>query len=369
MSSRSNSSLLHMRLTFCAATFLAISPAVGIAQVECAPCTMRLSRVVQLGTSEGPGALGSGGLVARAADGRYYVVTSEMADEIKVFGADGRYIESIGRSGSGPGEFRSIWRLMIADDELHVFDAENSRHSVYNLPDHALQREIPMPFSVMNIAVLPRNTLIVNANIRTPELAGIPLHRISEDGELSASFGETSEIFRSDVGYPGHRVIAASGDQAIWASSRTRYALTRWSANGQRLSSLDRDPSWFEPHLQTVSFKPDRPPPPLVTQIREDAQGWVWVLISVADRRWRDAVTLRTDHPDGPTYVPEDMDLYFDTIIEVLDPASGAIVASGRVDRYLTRFAADRRLFSFTDSADLTPRVDIWRVDLIPSSK
>jgi hypothetical protein len=61
-----------------------------------------------------------------AEDGRFYVFDGGNS-RIAVFGSDGRYQESIGRSGDGPGEFRSLAPLWTTDDVLCVFDQRHLR--------------------------------------------------------------------------------------------------------------------------------------------------------------------------------------------------------------------------------------------------
>ena len=351
-----------------AATLFSTLTVPAAAQKPCADCGLRFSRVAVLGTDDGPGSLGGTGTVVRDSKGRYYVVAARMTDEVKVFAPQGTYLRTIGRRGSGPGEFLHIWRMTIQDDQLHVFDADNGRRTILRIPDGKILREDKMRWPAINLAVLPTN-VVINANIRTPELAGIPLHRLSQEGEILESFGGDDEVFRTDIAYSGHRVITGSGMDGLWSSPRTEYVLTRWTLSGERLNTIRRNAEWFKPHARTVDFRPDHAPPPLVTQIHEDSSGLLWVLISVADDDWRQALTLRRDHPDGPTYVPRDMHSYFDTIVEVLDPATGRLLSSARVDRYITRFADATHLVSFTESSTGAPRAEIWRVEITPTTK
>lgn len=67
----------------------------------------------------------------RLADGRIVVVNSGVPD-IRYYDADGRHLKTVGREGSGPGEFREISRayrltgdslLVVGFDRVSVFDA------------------------------------------------------------------------------------------------------------------------------------------------------------------------------------------------------------------------------------------------------
>jgi hypothetical protein len=50
---------------------------------------------------------------------------------IRIFGADGGYVRSIGRQGAGPGEFRSLDWIEIAGDTIFALDASARRITVF----------------------------------------------------------------------------------------------------------------------------------------------------------------------------------------------------------------------------------------------
>lgn len=332
----------------------------------CDSCIVSLKRVAQLGTDDGPGALGGTGTVARSPGGLFFVATARMLDEIKVFDSDGRFLRTIGRAGAGPGEFRHIWLLSAVDNTLYAFDGDNDRVTTLRLPDGEIVSEQPWKWPARSVAILKSRSFVINADISIPALAGVPLHLLSSDGEIARSFGETEDLTRPDVGYAGQRVLAASNDGNVWSAPRTSYVMTKWSPSGRVISTIDRDAAWFRPHRNTVSFTADRPPPPLVVQMREDAWGRLWILSSVADESWQEGLEFRPDHPDGPRYVPGNLHDYFDTVIEVVDTRTGELLASGRSDRYITRFADDEHVVSFAETAIGAPRIEVWRISLSP---
>ena len=61
------------------------------------------------------------------------IIISEFgAQQLFRISADGELLQTIGRDGRGPGEFQSIYSLLMAPgDSLHVFDINNSRHQVF----------------------------------------------------------------------------------------------------------------------------------------------------------------------------------------------------------------------------------------------
>src|SRR5688500_8726079 len=70
--------------------------------------------------------------------GRIYVADA-LANEVRVFGADGAFLYRIGRAGQGPGEFDSPCCLALRDDDrtLWVRDGGNARYLAFTLGDTA----------------------------------------------------------------------------------------------------------------------------------------------------------------------------------------------------------------------------------------
>ncbi|MCH8557646.1 MAG: 6-bladed beta-propeller [Balneolia bacterium] len=83
--------------------------------------------------------------VAIDESGRIYITESSRGNtSINVFDSDGSYITTIGRQGAGPGEFRSIWNLRIANNKLYTIDAALLRIQVFELDNFTLQKEIAL---------------------------------------------------------------------------------------------------------------------------------------------------------------------------------------------------------------------------------
>jgi hypothetical protein len=93
----------------------------------------RLSEDLRIGggaNGEGPDVFGR--IIAVDADllGRVWVA-DVLASEIRVFGADGRHVRTVGRKGEGPGEFVQISGMAFAPDgRLWVLDGGASRFTV-----------------------------------------------------------------------------------------------------------------------------------------------------------------------------------------------------------------------------------------------
>lgn len=63
--------------------------------------------------------------------GNIYVLDSRLSS-IKKFDSDSKFVKSIGRKGTGPGEMQTSWQLMLFNDSLYVVDVTDSRFSIFN---------------------------------------------------------------------------------------------------------------------------------------------------------------------------------------------------------------------------------------------
>jgi hypothetical protein len=94
----------------------------------------RLVEELRIGSAleEGPDMFGSVVAIEADDEGRIYVADSQ-AQEVRVFGADGGHLFTVGRKGGGPGEFAGITGMGWGPDgNLWVMDATNSRFAVFD---------------------------------------------------------------------------------------------------------------------------------------------------------------------------------------------------------------------------------------------
>ncbi len=81
------------------------------------------------------------GLAFDAARGRLYVADTG-AHDLKVFDRDGRHLQTLGRRGSGDGEFNFPTPLALAAGQLYVTDTMNGRVQVLDAASGAFRRRI-----------------------------------------------------------------------------------------------------------------------------------------------------------------------------------------------------------------------------------
>jgi hypothetical protein len=332
--------------------------------VGCPRCTLALEQLVVLGTAEGSGIIESEVTAAtRDTRGRFYVRGS-YATEIKVFGTDGRLITTIGRAGDGPGEFRGIATVHHTEaDTLHVFDESSRRYTVFS-PAYEYVRSSPLEIAPYTQVVLLGHDRIVFASpVRTPDRAGLPLHLLSPSGRVIRSFGSVTGALNRSVPYTDERVIAKAGPNAVWSGYRNRYTIELWRIDdrGDRLIQVvERQADWFPPEPKPQRTLDD-PPAPRLQAIQFDDDGHLLVIILVPDEAWEKAVT------DGPTHpTVSSFESYYDSIIEMLDPSTGKLLASTRSRHVFQGFVDDGMVSAvFTDQQDV-PYLGVWRVRFQP---
>lgn len=106
------------------ATMVGCEPGSGPETVVSPPSVDRTSDLVparQIGLDAGGAAFVSIRDVAAGADGSLYVLDARLYQVMR-FGADGEFINAMGREGEGPGEFREASVLAVASDTVFVFD-------------------------------------------------------------------------------------------------------------------------------------------------------------------------------------------------------------------------------------------------------
>lgn len=296
----------------------------------------------------------------RTPDGRFLFSAYETGGQILVFDSVGAHVGIAGRQGWGPGEYIFVDRLVVAGDQVHAFDPAGRRRTIL---DPALEhlRTDGLPFQALSAAVLHDTLTVVNMAVAAPERLGYLLHVLGEDGSIVRSmerqgeqFPFTSQQFRRPAGLDDRRFLSAH------ASS---YRIDEWSADGELLATWTREVPWLRGYeTRCCIVHPDEPPQPMLRDIRVDADGRHWTLITVPDTRWRSVIVEDPMH--GYRYT--DGHAFYDTIIEVIDLREGRVIGSARHDRFMSAgFAGDGLVSSFRlEEERMAAFIDVWRITL-----
>lgn len=332
------------------------------AAVSCSQCRVALEPVLTLGGTSPHAMLDAEiNLVTRDSRGRYYVANGE-SPTVWVFGADGALVSRLGREGAGPGEFRRPTAFVAGpSDSLYVFDASLSRMTVFG-PDLSFARATALAFrpDLFDVAFVG-SSIVLNANIRSPERAGLPLHVIARSGEIARSFGSETGVYRPDLGYGSRRALALGLGGSVWAAALNSYVLQRWDTAGRLLATIRREVEWF-PTYWRYDVNAALPPPPSISALAQVGDT-LWVMVKVADANWRTAV--ESTSPDGRFFRVLDQHGYRDTMLEAIDVRSRRIIVSSRVPQLLWGFLDTGLAYGPGEDADGNPVVRVFRAHIV----
>lgn len=362
-----------MRLgAFVLATLLSTRPSVGQELREvadrpaCASCEIVLEHVVTLGEIEGPGQLvGVSWVIERDSQGRYWVAQTDGAPgfvRLHVFDAEGRFLEAVGARGDGPGEFRALGHIRaLSGDTVAAYDVRARRRTVLTL-DGTVVSTRPVDVRVGRYSqVLSDGRLVAADHQPNPETVGYPLQLVDTLGRRVRSFGAMQPHYSVQEPFRVLKVLALDRDRAsVWSIGRGDYLIERWDTLGNRLAALQREADWFEPYVLDRPVTRTEPPQPIVFDARMDDRGLLWTAVVVPSARWNDY--LLESGPGGFRLVPGAVD----TLLEVIDPVAGVLVASRRFSQLewnMAGFVGQGELVvSYREEGPGIPYLDLWRV-------
>ncbi|MCB9505930.1 MAG: hypothetical protein H6692_07285 [Gemmatimonadales bacterium] len=147
-------------------------------------------------------------------------------------------------------------------------------------------------------------------------------------------------------------VLAAAADGGVWAARAAyAYEIRRHDGTGAQVGTLEPVREWFQRWSQDdnragADFR-RVPLKPRITGLQELPDGRLAVLIVTADANF---APLPDADGEGPAFSPEEFDKYADTVVEVIDSATGALLASMRRDELY---------------GGITPEGLIWRLEYV----
>jgi len=301
-------------------------------RIDCARCTIQLTQVATFGSDlvEWPQSM------AEDRHGHYYVTQPNKAELPAIFDATGRRVTTVGAPGEGPGEFRRAAHITIdpLTDSIFVTDWGTSRLSVFS-PQRQFVRSFPFP-SAHALGVLRNRHFVAGATISDRASIGLPFHIFQRDGQRTKAIGDPNRpLTRGREIFFAHW-LAVSRRGGFWAVPRYgEYRIEHWTVTGIRDVYLRRRPTWYtalEPSGEMGDPLTMASPPSRHMGIAEAENSFLWVMTRVADpRRGRAALdTLR--NIEGQYVTARNPDQVWDTMIELIDPDRGVVVAAQRFD-------------------------------------
>ena len=329
-------------------------------EATCA-CQIRVDRIATLTDFSGEAGLSRPVVVSRSR-GQYLVVPLQSQGSILLFDSRGQFVRQIGRVGRGPDEFRAILGIESGPaDSVYIMDAGNGRVAVL-APSLVVARTSPMTIPAGWFGILKDGSLVALSAIS--RAGGARLHVYDPSMAPIRAFMTSREVVPvSSL----RRRMTVTRDGIIAVSHWDDYEIEMWDASGRHLKTVVGETRWPE----DSSSEGNAPPPPVQERPTIDGQGRLWTMIHVADTAWAEAVGPATDlYGRASRAVGDgDLDRYRDSRVEVIDPESGALLASLLVDPHLTFFGEDGLAWSYGEDELGLPFVDIWRLDLDSAGK
>jgi hypothetical protein len=293
----------------------------------------------------------------RTNDGRRFIALDSRAVELVVFDSTGRQAAILGGPGQGPGEFNWITAVFLdPNDSIVVIDEGLGRLSILG-PDGDFARSVPLHLSYaqqFSHLRLPGGDFVLGGIVPTGDGIGYPLHRVSSDGALLASFGAETPSFDPRNEWAAHRVIAFDG-QYVWATNRYQYELTAWDPEtGVMHRVIQRHAPWF-PRRDFIHerLRGDGIREPIITGLAADADGNLWVQI------WK-----HDEHCCSGNFMA-DRRGQVTTIIEVIEIESGRLLARAETREVMRWLEGSLSPYSARRSSDGFSVWDVWRLELL----
>ena len=327
-------------------------------------CDACLIQLEWIATLKGDHVFGEPLAMSRLPNGDLLVSYFPIGDGVYQFDSQGAYRRTWAKSGAGPGEVRSVTSLaLLSSDSVAVFDGGLGRVTIYTVDGRAA-RSFAFPARVNAAVELSDGRLVVNADIPTPELIGLPLHVIDRDGHIVRSFGGLQGgVYRPDFPYQSLRVLAVDGTDGVWGAGRTAYEVSKYGTDGLAAKTLVRDVEWFVPYLHKRPVNPDTPLDSWLRGIRALRGGEVLVVVNVPQEGWQDNLGSPTRNQSGDVaYLDIAVDRVFDTVLEIVDTETLQVVAAGRHEAYLSLVLDSEHFASYRQDASGMPFIDVWRL-------
>ncbi len=355
-----------------ATALLALTPQPSAAQtvveiddrVACATCVIEVGPPLALALPADRFSFTTlpGSEIARDSEGNYIAAPVEGDALVVVFGPDGSYMSSYGRMGPGPGQFASDVPLLMEvgdGDVLYAIDLLQL-HTLAPRAARSLD-QVRMPVQAADAVVLKDGRIAVQAAVRS-ELGNTTIRILRPDGTIEASIGASETTAHPGRRGMDRRVLGRSNDRAdVWSAHVNRYRLIRYAPDGSERARIERASEWFRPYTDRTPGAPFRAPAdPRVVDIRQDADGLLWVAIGRAPASFSPTID-----DSGPVGAEAALSPYFDlnqvlhTTVEVVDPVAGEVVARREFDEYL-KFVntAGDEVFMYSRRPDALGRLD-----------
>jgi hypothetical protein len=297
-----------------------------IGDATCDQCTITVTELGVIGNDT----LGPTVDARLASSGDSIIVVAPLRGRpaIGVFLLDG--------SGRAPVPLPSSWQSVAGidvdgDGELAILSEQRTTIALLS-PAGRVTAEIAVPQNTHRF-LRHSNMFVANAELRTPDGIGLPLHLVTPRGKVRLSFGTANPSVVPRTENIWRRRVAMSATGSVWSVHPDAYRLELWSTDGALHRRLERASPWWDSTSTGADpawFATEKPRAEVIA-VWEDSAGLLWTQLKVAAPQWRPLSPQEMERRRDAPFKLAEYDEFFETVIEVIDPAQAAVVASLRI--------------------------------------
>jgi hypothetical protein len=309
----------------------------------------------------------NGQAVARTTDNRWILAEPDEHGPLLVFDEHGELIDTIGRFGDGPGEYRRVNLVRVtAGDSIRVFDIQTGRLSTYSSSGRfARSTQVPRSWSA---SFLSTGHVLLNTVSLDPAFAGFVLFEFDTAGNLVKPWPELHPMSIIRKPWTTLRYLVTDSSGSTWIQ-HLGYApiIERRRPDGALASVLYRSAPWYESYTidAPIPATNARPPRPIGFGLGNCGRHVVCALWKVADSHWRRGLGPETRGEGGlPIFPVVSEDDVYDTVLDAIDTQTGLVLASQRFDKVFDGITAEGVLVRNSEDATGEPAVDLFQVEV-----
>jgi hypothetical protein len=340
-------------------------------EVSCPRCTIDARSVLRIGTLDSPLPSEAPAEVVADGRGRYWIF--EWNTPPLVFDSRGNLLHEFKR-GQGPNEFGyASGAVLLPGDSVAILDPDNRRLAIFS-PDFSSTRSLPLTTGISRLRILRwPDQVIGNRSTTGPEQPSAPpIHLLTLAGnqlETVRTFGTArTGLTGFAAATSGLRGLSSVRNGLIWEAEHTRYNLYQWGVDGTLRDSLQRRPAWFS--VESGLGIRRSAPEPRVQAVDWDAQGLVWVFLS--QPTGISFAAAMPKRPAGASEVRTDQIAFeklYRTVIEVIDPNAGRVVARTTIQSLLSTVLPDGRAVFYNVTAEGVPYLEFMTLRLVGNGR
>lgn len=180
--------------------------------------------------------------------------------------------------------------------------------------------------------------------------------KVDSLGETVATFGGVNRGTSGSRLDEHFREIAVGTGDGVWTVGHTEYVVEKWTRDGSLIGRWKRMPDWFSTEEGQASGKGAGAP--RILSARLDREGRLWTFAAVADEE----AAGRRDAAEGDRLLAHRR---YDTVVEVLDPEAGRLIARKRFDRLLRVTGDGRYVFAVERAEAGNHQISLGALELV----